>query len=713
MIIGIFLRHIKTYKGITFIPLSDGSSFCGMVGENGIGKSAVLESLETFFHNSEWNINNEHIAKTKKNIPYIIPIFLIEKDKLKLTPEERNYIEKIDSTLRNNSTTDLPSKSIEVGQQVITHIQKVITGLTNDSNYYIIALGLNSDTSKSFGIFNKVITNQFKEFDFQETNSKLSDNLKKIDIINIVTTDTEVEHVEEDEDFDEENIEENTEEEDDDDDDIEGDDIEETPLSEKVLKSATLSKVFKKITELYNYIYIPKELSAEEFTKLHNREFEILMGKTLNQSLKSFIDRKVVDDINKKLESLISDVTKDLDQYTYKSLHTRQQNLKTTDVHKLITDAYFSKRVIHLQVDDKKPIPITKLSSGEKQKAILNIASTLLKKNHSNIKDKYIIFAFDEPESSLHISACFDIFQQLYRTSTHCKQLIFTTHWYGYLPAILNGCTVIISKDINREHQFDFINLYKYREETKHLRRQSTKEKQLPTSIQLKSINDLVQSIVCGSMSETPLNWIICEGSSEKIYLSHFLKDIIETHNLRILPMGGQSELLKLYRHLTIAFKDFDTEISGKVFMFCDTDEIPRESYPSDSTHKKLRLARLINNSTSMKTELVHMNNSTPSAPTELENVLNSHTFIETLKLFQANYSKELEDLVEDNYGKFNDKTFTPAYWAFRLNPVESKKLWSFFDVSPTIKSDFAHKYIENVKNEDELPWMQEIKSFF
>lgn len=707
MIIGIFLRHIKTYKGITFIPLSDGSSFCGMVGENGIGKSAVLESLETFFHNSEWNINNEHIAKTKKNTPYIIPIFLIEKDKLKLTIEEKTYIEKIDNTLRNNSTTDLPSKTIEVGQKVVNHIQKVIAGLENESNYYIVALGLNSDTSKSFGIFNKVITNQFKEFDFQEVSSKINENIKKIES-NIVNTEIQKESIEDDEDFDEDSLEENIEEED----DIEEDDIEETPLSDKVLKSPILSKLFNKITELYNYIYIPKELSAEEFTKLHNREFEILMGKTLNQSLKSFIDKRVVDDINGKLESLLSDVTKDLDQYTYKSLHTCQQKLKTTDVHKLITDAYFSKRVIHLQVDDKKPIPLTKLSSGEKQKAILNIASTLLKKNHSNIEDKYIIFAFDEPESSLHISACFDIFQQLYKTSTHCKQLMFTTHWYGYLPAILNGCTVIISKDVNREHQFDFIDLYKYREETKQLRKQSTRDKQLPTSIQLKSINDLVQSIVCGSMSENPLNWIICEGSSEKIYLSHFLSDIIETHNLRILPMGGQSELLKLYRHLNIAFKDFDAEISGKVFMFCDTDEITKELYPPDNTHKKLRLARLINNSNSMNTELVHMNDSTPSLPTELEHVLNSYTFIETLKYFQPLYPDELTDLVESNYGSFTDKSFTPATWAFRLNPKESKNLWSFFDVSPTIKSDFAQKYLENVKDKNDLPWIQEIKSF-
>ena len=43
MIVGIFLRHIKTYKGINFIPLSDGEKFCGLVGNNGIGKSTVLE----------------------------------------------------------------------------------------------------------------------------------------------------------------------------------------------------------------------------------------------------------------------------------------------------------------------------------------------------------------------------------------------------------------------------------------------------------------------------------------------------------------------------------------------------------------------------------------------------------------------------------------------------------------------------------------------
>ncbi|ENU29515.1 hypothetical protein F991_02562 [Acinetobacter sp. CIP-A165] len=245
------------------------------------------------------------------------------------------------------------------------------------------------------------------------------------------------------------------------------------------------------------------------------------------------------------------------------------------------------------------------------------------------------------------------------------------------------------------------------------MRKQSTKEKQLPTSIQLKSINDLVQSIVCGSMSDNPLNWIICEGSSEKIYLSYFLKDIIEKYNLRILPMGGQPELLKLYRHLSIAFKDFDAELSGKVFMFCDTDEIPRDTFPKETEHKKLKLTRLINNENTMKTELVHMNNNISSSKSELENVLNAKTFIKTLENFKDNYPDELVDLIPENYAKFESGKFLPSQWALRLTPIESKKIWSFFDLTPTIKNEFAYQYLKNIENDNDLPWIDEIKKFF
>jgi hypothetical protein len=38
MIIGVFLRYIKVYQGINYIPLSTGEKFCGILGDNGLVK---------------------------------------------------------------------------------------------------------------------------------------------------------------------------------------------------------------------------------------------------------------------------------------------------------------------------------------------------------------------------------------------------------------------------------------------------------------------------------------------------------------------------------------------------------------------------------------------------------------------------------------------------------------------------------------------------
>lgn len=51
MIIGVILRNFKTYKNINYIPLSNGESFSGFIGANGIGKSSILEALDCFFNN--------------------------------------------------------------------------------------------------------------------------------------------------------------------------------------------------------------------------------------------------------------------------------------------------------------------------------------------------------------------------------------------------------------------------------------------------------------------------------------------------------------------------------------------------------------------------------------------------------------------------------------------------------------------------------------
>ena len=54
MIVGIFLRYFKTYQGINYISITDEDRFCGLVGENGIGKSSVLEALDCFFNGKPW-----------------------------------------------------------------------------------------------------------------------------------------------------------------------------------------------------------------------------------------------------------------------------------------------------------------------------------------------------------------------------------------------------------------------------------------------------------------------------------------------------------------------------------------------------------------------------------------------------------------------------------------------------------------------------------
>jgi hypothetical protein len=80
MILGLFIRNFKTYQGVNFVPLSDNHKFCGLLGRNGIGKSSVLEALDCFFNNKEWNFHYSVKRNGLKARPYIVPIFSIEKD---------------------------------------------------------------------------------------------------------------------------------------------------------------------------------------------------------------------------------------------------------------------------------------------------------------------------------------------------------------------------------------------------------------------------------------------------------------------------------------------------------------------------------------------------------------------------------------------------------------------------------------------------------
>jgi ABC-type cobalamin/Fe3+-siderophores transport system ATPase subunit len=89
MIIGLCIRNYKCYSNINFIPLAKAinEKLTVFIGDNGIGKSAILESLHCLLNNVEpkqWEITYGQ----KKDRTFICPVFLIKKDEFNPTPEE-------------------------------------------------------------------------------------------------------------------------------------------------------------------------------------------------------------------------------------------------------------------------------------------------------------------------------------------------------------------------------------------------------------------------------------------------------------------------------------------------------------------------------------------------------------------------------------------------------------------------------------------------
>src|SRR5699024_1305110 len=153
---------------------------------------------------------------------------------------------------------------------------------------------------------------------------------------------------------------------------------------------------------------------------------------------------------------------------------------------------------------------------------------------------------------------------------------------------------------------------------------------QLPFGVQIKSKTDLVQSIISSLQADQPYNWLICEGSSEKIYFEYFLNDLIEKKNLRILPVGGNSGVRKFYNYLTTPISDSDLDISGKVVCLIDTDKSRLDVDIDQSVKDKIKFHRLITQDE--KISLVRADDKLVHPPTEIEDALNPVVFRRVLR---------------------------------------------------------------------------------
>jgi len=303
----------------------------------------------------------------------------------------------------------------------------------------------------------------------------------------------------------------------------------------------------------------------------------------------------------------------------------------------------------------------------------------------------------------LHMSACFDQFDSLYDISRDCMQVIFSSHWYGFLPIIESGSATVISKNIDA-HVFDQINLANYREGIKQL--SSTSKGKLPYDIRLKSINDFVQSVITSTISDQPFNWIICEGSSDKIYLKAYLNNLINSNRLRIVPVGGTKEIKRLYNHLSTSYEDFKDDIRGKIILVSDTDK-ELVSYETKE-YKNLLCKRIVNCTITKSTKLVGISSNPVSPATVIEDTLNGKLFHETLSTFTET-NPELLGLFDNIQAEISQEY---SRIALDLKTSQWEIIEGFFNTGNN-KFIFAQRYVDRIGAEHEIPsWIQKIREW-
>lgn len=632
MLFGLILKNIKVYKNQNYIPISNSSQFSAFIGENGVGKSTVLEALNSFFNNKEWKVHHEINDKGYSGRePIIAPFFLIKKSKINKQKNVYKDLEILNKRIWKAEKKEFNSAVSSIAESFLMHRDTILNeGLTSEE-YFMFPLGLKKNNSSM----------EYSLSIFDHLKKELSDNQKEI---------------------------------------------------EKKLK-----EIFQFVLEYYRYIYIPAEINFETYTKIEGQTIQSLMGKGLNEIINDFIHDEQIKEINQKLGSFLHEISSSLDgEYEYKKPSKRQIVFNRSHLTEKIIEAYFETKILNKKINSKDFTPVYDMSSGEKRKALIDIAKAFLLKYEKN--DQQIILAIDEPEISLHVSAIFYQFKKIIDISKNDIQSLITTHWYGFMPIVSNGSAIYISED---KETIPLIDLRDFQNELQRLARQ-TKGK-LPIDVELKGINELVQSIIASVLSNG-YKWVLCEGISDKIYIQHMLQDI---ENVFVLPLGIANNVKKVYEYLFLALDDHKGDIKGKIFLMIDTDKkyIP---YETKDSIKQLKIRRLLNSGNT--TEFVKLTHDDVFPPTEIEDVLNPEVMLSTLKDFAKYelYQEVLEPLLDSI--SITDSSL-PSTIAFDLRGSEMKKLEEFFDMQG-VKVKFALQYIENDNEKKELSWIKEIRDF-
>ena len=617
MVIGIFLRHYKIYKGLSFIPLSSNEplSFTMIIGNNGVGKSSILEALDSFFNNRPFNVNIE----TKKQEAFVAPLFLLDKKDAENSNLNLHYCNEISQFLWE----------IEINQNYknlkdfFEYRDKCLIRF-RDTHYLLTFAKEFENNGNIFFTFNSAIRQRLGSLNTTKDHNYFLTGLKSV----------------------------------------------------------------------YKYVYIPVESSIEEFLKLETKGMQNLLDKKIVEEIESTLNVKrikrhnrrlsLMDIINETLKRYIDQTERTIKKlnsgYDFKMASGQKQNLTSNDIKDQIISSYLSKR--SLKKDNK---PIRDLSAGERKKALIDIAYSFI--IGSGNRSSNIVLAIDEPESSLHISNCYELFHRIQEIS------------------MAERCS-LIHISLNSSNFPDhrrFLSKSYFEDRRNH-----------PNDIQLKSYFDLVSSII-SSIKQYDTNWLIVEGTDDYIYLSN----MVNVPNLKILPVGGCGNVKVIYEFLytPMSYKGEDGDLMGKVLCLIDTDENgPELELSSDTKNRKLRFRRL-----QIKHNRVEMvkNDDQSKNPISIEDCLDPKLFynsiyevavdvrensimnIFTYEISLDNDSKTSEILGDNSMIHFNGNSHR-----FK----EIKVIIRSFIVNH--KEAIANKYVQNI-NDDKLYLVQKIEEFY
>lgn len=665
MIIGLFLKHIKAYKGIKYIPVGEKYNFASYVGENGVGKSSILEAYDSFFNHKPYSINKSALSdgiRTTGNEPFFTPIFLIEKSKV---TKKKKEFEKISSFFWSIQTRDLSPGARGSMKEFFELREKLNTNVaySNETHYLLVFGEQNISPSRKL---------YFSSFHYEEIFLLYFLEKSKSDLEGITVTKKK------------------------------------TILSnwkselDELLEKSDWKRFLQDLKDLYSYVYLPVELDVESFTKIETTEMQKIFDKKLKDEIElalNSIDLSTNDGINKKLDNFLLEIEQVLNnEYSYKTGQSRNNTITKSDIVNKIIEAYFQKRILYKR-DGKIENKVSELSAGEKRQSLIDLVYAFLKKD--SVREKMIIIGIDEPENSLHTSLCYEHFEKLQEISNN-NQIFITTHWYGFLPIVSKGYGHFLSTE-NDKITFSTYDLYDYKAKIQQEVEATSNE--MPNDFILKSTNDLVQAIYYSLQDEESYNWLIVEGVSEKIYFEYFLQQEISGNKLRILPLGGQRKVSELYEYLELPIKSIPSTIEGKIWCLIDTDQTRHKDY-IQTGYKNLKLRRLSNQNSNNETKLLTLKNADTST-TDIEQSLNPIIFKITIEELTEEGQYQIDNILNEAGNSDFIKNFENLRLVdyFKLNQGENKVI-------------FAKKYIEVMKRKNNdieyIPrWVTEIKTFF